>query len=494
MRNSNGGQSDVWKLHECWMPPVFTGLDVEATKRAALLNEEPTVLKVLLKMWGTGKTATSYAHVTSDTTESAENVRADGRNAQVGAEPGGQELEQRCVQIVDDTLALMEFQSRRGEFELGPRQPIGGVMAATDLSQIIMAEEFISPPAAAAEERHTADPFRALIVGSIGGLDEETFAHVLSLVVQLSAVAVSFEITYLHPDGRSLAAARSLANGCLDQVAGGIDNVHFVRATLAEFINTDTKNAKPFDYVDVGGPLSTSIADGTVNIDTLKLLSTKLRKRGACVRVWSFAASPAADLMFRARDAYLTPSAAVPATDVNYSQQSAGIPANPAAEEALAKILRTRFGLGGGQSDVGDENLENNKGSRTANEEAEGLEPTVTPRTSKQQVTREEQVWAKQVLAAAVTAGYTLMTVSNIDAMLSQARFKTAKLLGDVQRYEPGAVGEGRRDLSDVEDILEGMSRWEIATLADSLAPMPVLVHQVLAVWRDESNSVAGRF
>lgn len=488
------------QLDACCISSVVTGLDVEATKRVALLTKEPTVLKVLLETWGTGKPAASYAHVMSLPTEQTSDVNesADGRTAHVGAaELGRQELEQRCARIVNDTLALMEFQNRSGELELRPREPISGVMAATDLSQIIMAKKYISP-AVDVGEGQTADSFRALIVGNAGGLDDEMFAHLLSLLVQLSAVAGSFEITYVHPDGRSLAAARSLVNGCPDELVRGIDKLHFVRATFDEFLNADTNNAEPFDYVDIGEPLSNFAADGkdlkaTVNVDTLRLLSTKLRKRRACVRVWSFAASPVADLMFRARHAYRK-LPTVPRTIANNSQQIVGIPVNPAAEEALAKILRTRYGLGAGQSDVVNESPEDNEGFRTGNEEAEWLDPTAPPPASAQHLPREEQIWAKQVLATVAPAGDALMTVTDIDAVLSQARFKTAQLLGDVQRYEPGAMSDGLRDLSDVKVILEGMSQWEVATLADSLAPVPVLVHQVLAVWRDESDFVAAIF
>lgn len=480
------------------------------------------MLKVLLQTWGTGQMASAYSSQiappadadVSDTAAKSDDDDAnkvDRRDAQTQARHDVHQLEAEewCAQIVYDVTALMKHQNNSSDDERARAARLhatSGVIAATDMSQIIADEPLTSFPASR-EGGQVMDVFRALIIGSVGGLNDETLAHVVSVMVQLSAAPFPFEITYLNPDGPTLAAARDLvADGCSDELIRGThDTLRFVEATLVDFLDTadtDGENVQKFDYVDVGGPLASPPSndsdqeDSSMNIDTLLLLGEKLLKRGAYLRVWSFAASPEGDLLFHARDAYAATSSMLESAAGDPRNLSRRILAHQTlAEVTLAQVLRNRFGLGWEQTDGNDsdESLANERnGSRTmtaSGGETIGQQKTVIPTTAAQRrAAQDEQTWVKQVLTA--RRDERMLTVSDIDAVLSRAGFKTTQLLGDVKRYERGGAGDEGWNFSGVDDILEGMSRWEAAALADSLAPQPVLVHQVLAVWQDDLDSL----
>ena len=71
----------------------------------------------------------------------------------------------------------------------------------------------------------------------------------------------------------------------------------------------------------------------------------------------------------------------------------------------------------------------------------------------------------------------------DVDEVLAEGGFElTFMLENDVSRPENGVAGA--RGLAAMDLLQEGMTQWEIADFADSLAATPRLVNQVLAVWR----------
>lgn len=473
--------------------------------------EEPTLLRVLLNTWGTGNKATSYVQtgppprLQGDPDSSAEPsdegalefgdhheaavetsgppsgiveaaTEASLKNAveatPEAAEGRGEEdrnNELLCAEILQEAMKRPWLDPSRGNEDGiidGAGQQTahdGSVLATTDMAQILEAMP-AATVAAWGKEGEIKRPFRALVVGGGGcgggggdsggnaesGLEHEELLHVVSLLVQLSTFSniPYFDVTYAHPNRSILEAAQALVASCPDQLgfsSGG--SLRFEQSTLQQILDADTQER--FDYVDIGGqPLTTlvekrdegggreAVDDAVLDAKTLRRLGAKLSP-GACLRVWTFAKNPFTDVMFQATTAsYNTPS------------RQAKLPQTAAS---LGKYLRATFGMGR------------------------------TPRFA--ETYTEEEVWVRQA-----HAGRNGMGVTELHEGLSAAGFELSLMLGDSARYDPEGTGDRKKQgLSDMAELLGGMSKWEVAALADALEPSPLLVHQALAIWQGSS-------
>ncbi|CAN0528410.1 unnamed protein product, partial [Ectocarpus sp. 8 AP-2014] len=110
--------------------------------------------------------------------------------------------------------------------------------------------------------------FRALLLGGggveggRGGLEHEETLRLVLLLLQLSSTRS--EVTFAHPDSSVVEAVRSVTSGCANELgiaADGHIQLDFMYSALADSIRTIASGIKKFDYVDIGGPLS-SIGGG----------------------------------------------------------------------------------------------------------------------------------------------------------------------------------------------------------------------------------------
>lgn len=380
-------------------------------------------------------------------------------------------IESDCEMMVQEARAQLEL---NGRAESNPRKPARGILAATNLAQINAA----LPAAAAPWTRYEKHPFRALVFGGGGagknkrGLDQEEMQHVISLLVELSASPLRFDVTYAHPDRPILEAAQALAARCPDElgIAGG--SLQFVHSTLDEFL--DTTIDLPFNYVDIGGPLAQRDTDrvsaddkGVVptvlSANILKRVGAKLTP-GAYLRVWAFAENPSTAFVFRTAAKMTTPSDTANEDNI-----------------LLHKVMRKTFGAGPSSTIFAgnnDEAASTELDTETVSKEfvAAAGEPTEYER---ELAKATEDAWVQQVLA-----GGDRLLIADIDNVLLDGGFKLTLMLGNrIGQYNPEGVRT--RSLAGMAELVEGsMSRWEMADFADALEPIPVLVHQAVAVWQ----------
>ena len=394
-----------------------------------------------------------------------------------------------------------------------------GILTATSIAQIINDAKNSAANALLTGESVSAGPFRALIFGgtaigdrSVGrgreGLDYEELQQVVSLLVQIPLSSRPLEVIYAHPKRSTLEAARAVASQCPKELGISGGALRFVHSTLDDFL--DATINQTFDYVDVGGPLSRGGGGGggggrngrndesdggetpALNVET-PVLNAKILRRlgpklspGARVRVWAFAANPSTEAMFRVATRRKTTATSIGGTMMEPSR---------IAEERektltlLGKVLRTSFdicderGGGGLARDV----------EMTASDTLEigtswevGLVPTGESRTPEHErdASAAVEAWARQVLAGGDRLG-----LPDIDEVLSEGGFELVSALGNDGLPRPehdglNGVVAGEQGLSAMDLLQEGMTQWEIADFADSLAATPKLVNQVLAVWR----------
>lgn len=501
------------------------------TRRVALQIEEPTLLGVLLSTWGTASKAMSYAQTPpasrlqgdpdgstqlsegalepADDPHESENrnhaaavetssgppfgiteaaTAAGWKNAAKvppGVEEGHAEKgnELLCADIGQEVMRRLRRDQPRSEEggidEEGYRTAHdGGVLAAVDVAQILEAMP-MTTAAAWGQDGDRKRLFRVLIVGGGGGgtggntetgLGHEDLLRAVSLLVlpPLFSHTPYFDVTYVHPNRSVLEAAQALVADCPDQLgvnSGG--SMRFIQSTLHQILDADMQEL--FDYVDVGGPLAAVVGnseegrragagagDVVLNANNLRRLGAKLSP-GGCLRVWAFAKNPFTDAMFRA-------------TASSYDTSSRR-EEKPQTVASLGKFLRTAFGIGTTSHFGGHEEGSINETADTQMAEV--------PRQAAE-THAEEDAWVRQVLVGGNTLG-----VVEIHEALSAAGFELSLMLGDSARYESeGARGKKKQHLSDLAGLMEGTSKWEVATLADVLEPSPLLVHQALATWQ----------
>lgn len=377
---------------------------------------------------------------------------------------------QSCEKIVGEA---------RVRLGLDGQQAVPGALAAASLVQIsaVMAT-------AAVERRSRLDDegesFRALIFSGVGsrvtpretGLEYEELLQFVSLLLELSSSPIRSEVTYANPDGWVVEAARSVASRCGNEfgiVSGGRVRLNFIRSSLDDFLShTASTNQQQFDFVNLGGPLywggggrnnnggdTVALQAGPVlHADTLSLLGPKLAP-GACLKAWAFARNPFTSSVFRAAVRHKRRLAATASTTgwAAEEQDSGG----RAGLKMMGRVLRTRFGIG-----------------QSAFIPRPFLK-TSTESTTLTAGTDEEEMWVRQVLV-----GGDRLSIPDIGEVLAGGGFELVLMLGKK------AVEQ------EVEEELlgEGLSRWEMADFADSLEPVPTLVHQVLAVWRGGRSDV----
>lgn len=516
-------------------PPA--GVDVAETKRRTLQIDDVSLLKVLLSKWGTGKKAVEYTkRVTTSVQQSPRKPEDDTVDDAFADLPGGSKVEDApasaptsdppreatldsprettmggagkvtgqesasslplvsgasCASIAHETRErLLGPGSREGA---GPGKANRGVLAAASIAHINDAKVAAKASVAAAARGDGTGPFRALIFGGCAdgareGLDYEELLQIVSLLVQLPLFSRGLDITYAHPNRPTLEAARVVTSRCSKEfgIFGGV--LHFVHSTLDDFL--DTTISQTFDYVDLGGPISRSGGGdrgghgwshgseggetSVLNAETLRRLGPKLTP-GACLRVWAFAANPTTEAMFR-----------VAARQTSSSGGTTGAPSSVAGREKtaglLGEVLRTTFDIGherphGGLVwDVGVTGSDTFDIGTAAEGGFVSADESVPPEHHRARAT--EEAWLCQVLAGGDRLGF-----PDIDEVLTEGGFELTIMLREVvPRPEDGAAGA--RGLSAMDLLEEGMSQWENADFADSLAATPRLVNQVLAVWR----------
>ena len=498
----------------------LTGVDVAETKRRTLQIDEVSFLKVLLSKWGTGKKAVEFTkRVLVSVQESPENAKEEAIDGTSADTPSVSNVEDvpasaptlgsprevtsdslhetilrdgrrvtnqesvsspplvsgaSCASVAQEARErLLDPDSREGS---GSRKEKRGVLAVARLAQINDAKVAAKLSVAAARGDGTG-PFRALIFGGCAGggregLDHEELLQVFSLLVQLPLSSRGLDVTYAHPDRPTLEAARAVASRCPKELGiyGGV--LHFVHSTLDDFL--DTTISQTFDYVDLGGPLSRGGGGGrhgrnddsrgaetpVLNAETLRRLGPKLAP-GACVRVWTFAANPTTEAMFRVAARRTTSSGTMGA--------SSRIAEREKTASLLGRVLRTSFDIEATASET--------FGIDNATEGGIVLaDKSITLEHDRARAT--EKAWVYQVLA-----GGDRLRLPDIDEVLAEGGFElTFMLENDVSRPENGVAGA--RGLAAMDLLQEGMTQWEIADFADSLAATPRLVNQVLAVWR----------
>ena len=525
------------------MPTDFplAGVDVAETKRRTLQIDDVSLLKVLLSKWGTGKKAVEYAKRVSisvqETPQKPEDDIVDGAFADL---PGGSKVKgapasaptldapreatldsprettmgggekitgqesayspplmngASCASIAHEARERLLGPDSRGG--AGPRKANRGVLAAASMTQINDAKAAAKISVAAAARGDGTGPFRALIFGGCAGgaregLDHEELLQVVSLLVQQPSESRDLDVTYAHPDRPTLEAARAVTSRCSKElgISGGV--LQFVHSTLDDFL--DTTINQTFDYVDLGGPLSRSGGGGggrvrhgrsndsgggetsVLNAETLRRLGSKLAP-GACLRVWAFAANPTTEAMFRvaARRTSSSGGATGAFSSVIGREKTAGL---------LGEVLHTSFDIGHERPQgglvwgVGVAASDTFTTGTTTEGGFESADESVTPEHGRVTGKATEEAWVRQVLAGGHRLGF-----PDIDEVLTEGGFELTIMLGEaVSRPEDGVAGA--RGLSAMDLLQEGMTQWENADFADSLAATPRLVNQVLAVWR----------
>lgn len=420
-------------------------------------------------------------------------------------------------------------QSEAGVTSNGTSPRVG--FAPITLAQIQQAG-ILNTDVAASSTRNQSSLFRALVFGGgmgrrcteAGGLAYEELQQVISLLAQRpSSSTVSFEVTYAHPDRSVLEAARKFTATCPDELGIADGTLRFVHSSFDELL--DTAIDQPFNYVDIGGPLgggegrtsdesfaakemlhgASHITPVTIlDAETLKRLGPKLAP-GACLRTWSFAANPFTKLLFKAAAAGTTTQISEKEYGMRPGREGQAVKdvATPSGAVAakVGRILRNYFGIGGRkarQSSVapGDEEVRQaavSVGNRDNGEDSGTASDTNAEGKGERTVAVDEiDAWVRHVLAGADRLG-----LADIDEILSEGGFELIGLLGsdsdvitNAQQMSGASDTVTRGDIRDTfAELVEqdsGVSRWEMADFVNSLLQEPVLMHQTIAVWRDE--------
>lgn len=144
-------------------------------------------------------------------------------------------------------------------------------------------------------------------------------------------------------------------------------------------------------------------------------------------------------------------------------------------EYLLAEIVRKIFGVGQGRGVS-----RYRGGAHGASSDTDTPEDTCVSGIRLKNVA--EETWAGKILAG----GDSLRT-TGMDKILYESGFELILAFGRCGQVEK--VGNLHGILEHVSDmILENLSRWEMADLADSFWPSLVLVHQVLVVWHGNAS------
>lgn len=522
---------DIDRL-ESWFEEAIAreALDVAEIKRLTLLSDEESLLALLLRTWGTGtKSSTAWYPQVQQQPHGMQVQRQHEKNQEPREEQGEQYQQQQhqhhaesktsdeaaaelarrslgskptpgtpekpsklttsdrddsdtdgpgvaplttenCGKVVREAWIWLEFDE----------QLIPGVMPSMSAAQVDTAVTDIGPGSG-------PKSFRALLLGGgsvgggRGGLEHEDTLRLVLLLLQLSSTRS--EVTFAHPDSSVVEAVRSVTSGCANELGIATDGhiqLDFMYSTPADSIRTVASGIKRFDYVDIGGPLSSrgggnsenarSPATGAgvtvLNPETLTLLGRSLAP-GAHLRAWAFANNPSTELAFhvaapaprdRSRQAVETPTSFVEGTSASRAADTL----------LLGKILTTTFEVGQNGALVAQ-----SVGGGSALQALTGIEADA------------EEAWVRQVLA-----GGDRLSIPDVAQVLADGGFELTPMRA-IERREVTASSFSR--LREMEEELqeEGLSRWDVADWADSLKVTPTLVHQVFAVWRGDDPSVA---
>ena len=501
-----------WECRRCWCSRatvslciVFdvAGVDPAETKRLALLSPDASLLSVLLEKWGTGLSALHPVQARDgrghDTTSSTANPEASSPSRSglelAGIEDKGSKetpglttvADVECSSLVQQTRILSDFPGGDGAER---------VLAASNLAQI----EAVMTAPLATRARYSTHPFRALVFGGEDGsgsghrkegLENEELLQLFSLLLQLASSPIRFQVTYAASNERILEASRAATARCLAGLGIPQDSLRFVHSNRHGFLDTSTDEV--FDYVDLGGPLSAgrkhhrneghqlnrgTMGERALDGETLRRLREKLAP-GACLRMWAFAANPSTELVFRAAAKKKAAAADAAAASMETST------ARSAGDGLLADVVRKVFGVRQESVFPGCGGVAGRFRSGTDTTEEAVVSPArFSPGRRETQVA--EEAWVGRILA-----GGDRLRIAEIDNILSDDGFELTLILSRCGQAE--RVGDLNGVLEHAAEMLaEDLSRWEAVDIADSLQPYPVLVHQVLAVWRgNASNSTA---
>lgn len=270
-------------------------------KRAALAGEEPSLLGVLLALWGTSAKATSYSIDITDAAPGApgagrvdgvdvENHRPDARprgpdwvtsseptgqatehsssgavsagspepSATAGlteADPPGEAGVSRCARHAREARSQLEHViaglATGDSGDPGSQEGRCGVTSSKHEARV---KERVS--SAVAHWARGAEPrLRALIVGGGDSIDGN-LAPLVKLASRLASAWPPRDVVFLHRDGSMLEGIRAAVEECPDDL-GIRDGLRLVRSTLEDFAAT-ARVGERFDYIDV----SASVGSG----------------------------------------------------------------------------------------------------------------------------------------------------------------------------------------------------------------------------------------
>lgn len=475
-------------------------------KGLALLSPEPSLLSVLLDKWGTGSSVLLYtAHSVGErqhgtNTKMAETSKPPSTGLELD-DGGDEDDESERTSSGVDTLTDQECSGLVQQARILSEPTLGGsgdwdspVLTTTNFTQI---KAFITGDSSSNWKRDLTQPFRALVLGGEEGgggggqggsrvevLENEELLRLMSLLLQLASLPILFEVTYASADEGVLEAARVATARCLVGFNISDASLRFLHSNLRDFLHAGTDGA--FDFVDLGGPLSIGREDrheaghgtigevmGTDVVDgeTLKHLGVKLAP-GALLRAWAFADNPSTKLVFRIAKNHIATAA-----------ESTGSSTERGSNEYLLRnVVRKIFGVRqergvprccGGAHDASSDT------DATEDTFVSPIRSSLGPRHTKNVA---EETWVGKIIAGGDRLG-----ITDIDKMLSDSGFELILTFGRCGQAEQG--GDLHGVLKHVEDVIvKDLSRWEMADLADSFRPSPVLVHQVLAVWHGNAS------